>query len=314
MHDTRRNLEGTYMRAVVTTRAGSADRLALEEVEVPHPGPGQLLVKVHATSVTRGDTVLRKMPRLVVRAFGESPKSVLGHEFSGTVVAIGLGSPSFDIGDRVFGTTSGTPFGAHAEYVVVPDDSIVATIPPGVSHVEAASVPVGAMTALHFLNGGGIGEDASVLINGASGSVGSFAVQIAKARGATVVGVCSGDNAELVSDLGADEVIDYRTTDIRQLGRRFDTVFDTAGVLRPRGIRDLLADGGAFVTTRTRRDETIGEMLEVRDLLACGSIRAVVGRTVDLAGVPDAHRLVEGGHKVGNVLVQVSTEEDGVHG
>ncbi len=296
------------IRVVETTRAGSADRLRVIRVPRPVAGPGELLIRVKATSVTRGDVVMRKMPSLVVRAFGEKPKRVLGHEFAGVIAEVGQGVVGWEVGTRVFGTTSGTSHGAHAEFVVSPADGLVVPIPEGVAYTEVATVPVGAMAALHFLTSGGIAPESNVLVNGASGSVGSYAVQIAKAKGARVVGVSSGSHLDTVRGLGADEVVDYATTDVLALDQRFDIVFDAAGVLRARSVGAILGVGGSFVTTKTRRDETRDELKEVARLIGEGSIRSVIGSTYDLENVPDAHRLAETGHKLGNILIMVEHE------
>lgn len=298
------------MKAVRTLRPGSPERLSLTDVPIPTPAADEVLVRVHATSVTRGDVVLRKMPGFVVRAFGETPKRVLGHEFAGVVAAVGDDAVGLAPGSRVFGTTSGTEHGAHAEYVVVAADGMIVEIPDRISFDQAAAVPVGAMTALHFLERAGVAPGRSILVNGASGSVGTFAVQIARARGARVTAVCSGRNADLVLDLGADDVIDHTTTDVTTLDRTFDIVFDAAGNLREKSARRLLADGGSFVTTRSRRDETLTELMDVRDLLASGALTAVVDREYDLDDIADAHAHVEGGRKRGNVLVHVISKEN----
>lgn len=297
------------MRAVRTRRPGSVDGLEHADLTVPVPAPGEVLVRVHATSVTRGDVVLRKMPALIVRAFGEKPKRVLGHEFAGTVVAVGDSAVGFAPGCRVFGTTSGTEHGAHAEFVLVDAEGVIAEIPDHVTFDEAAPTPVGAMTALHFLDEAGVAAGTDVLVNGASGSVGSFAVQIARARGARVTAVSSARNADLVRELGAAAVIDHTTTDVTTVARRFDVVFDAVGTLRERRVRGILNDGGRFVTVRTRRDETLDELMAVRDLLASGALRAVIDREYDLDDIAQAHAHVETGRKRGNVLVRVRGEE-----
>lgn len=297
------------MRAVRTRRPGSIDGLQLTHVDVPVPAPGEVLVRVHATSVTRGDVVLRKMPAIVVRAFGEKPKRVLGHEFAGTVTAVGDSAVGFAPGSRVFGTTSGTEQGGHADYVIVDAEGIIAEIPDHLTFEEAAPTPVGAMTALHFLDDAGAEAGSAVLVNGASGSVGSFAVQIARARGARVTAVASARNTALVLSLGADDAIDHTTTNLVTAGRRFDIVFDAVGNLRKRRTRRILTDGGRFVTVRTRRAETLDELMGVRDLLASGALRAVVDREYELADIAQAHAYVETGRKRGNVLVRVGGVE-----
>lgn len=291
------------MRAVVLSRSGSADRLTLAEVPKPTTRPGEILVRIRAASVTRGDVALRRMPRLVTRLVGETPKSILGHEFAGDVEEVGGEVTSLAIGDRVFGTTTGLRQGSYAEYVAIPARGLVTTIPADITYDEAAPVPVGAMTALHFLRDGGVGSGKRVLINGASGSVGSFAVQIAKHLGSHVTGVSSTSNVELVESLGADEVIDYTQRDFTRSDRAYDVIFDAVGKTSAREVRRALTEGGAFVTTQTRRDETVEELLAVRDLLVAGALRAVVDKRYTLEQIAEAHRHVEQGRKRGNVLL-----------
>lgn len=290
-------------------RAGSPDQLALTELPAPVPGPGDVLVRVHAATVTRGDVVMRKMPRLVTRLVGETPKSILGHEFAGDIEAVGADVNDFMVGDRVFGTTTGLAQGSYAEYIALPERGMLATIPEGISYEDAAPVPVGAMTALHFLREGSIDTAKRVLVNGASGSVGSFAVQIAKRKGAHVTGVSSTSNTELVAGLGADDVIDYRTQDFTEGGQTYDLVFDAAGKTSARRSRNVLGDSGRFVTTQRRRRERVEELREVRDMLASGSIRALVDRCYTLDQIPEAHRDIEEGRKRGNVVVRAIVEE-----
>lgn len=293
------------MKAILLTRAGSADRLAVSEVAKPIQGPGEVLVKIHATSVTRGDVVLRKMPKLITRLVGEMPKSILGHEFAGQIEAIGEGVKSFSTGDRIFGTTTGLRQGSYAEYITMPADGVISTIPSNISYEEAAPTPVGAMAALHFLRQGGVEADKRVLINGASGSVGTFAVQIAKHLGANVTGVSGTSNIELVESLGADEVIDYKKTDFTESSATYDVIFDAVGKTSAKKVRGVLADSGVFVTTQERRDETIDELAEVRHLLEAGALKPVIDRSYTLDQISEAHRYVEQGHKRGNVLVVI---------
>lgn len=297
------------MKAVVLERAGSADRLMFAEIPKPSFGPGEVLIRVHATTVTRGDVVLRKMPKTIARLVGETPKSVLGHEFAGEIVASGADVDDLRVGDRVFGTTSARPQGSHAEYVSMPGKGILATIPVGIEYDEAAPIPVGAMTALHFLLKGGARAGHRVLINGASGSVGTYAVQIAKGLGAHVTGVSSAANMDLVASLGADETIDYQTHDFTKGSQRYDLVFDTVAKLAPKSVTDVLSEQGSFVSTRSRRKETIEELLLVRDLLMRRVIWAVIDRCFALEDLQEAHRYVELGRKRGNVLVTM-TEGD----
>lgn len=298
--------ERSTMKAVVQKRAGSPDRLILAEVPRPDPGPAEVLVRVHAASVTRGDVVMRKMPGLVARLFGETRKSIPGNEFAGQIEATGEQVTGFRVGDRVFGTTDGLVQGSYAEYIALPESSILTHVPPDVAYEEAAPIPVGAMTALHFLRAGQVAPGERVLINGASGSVGSYAVQIAKHLGAHVTGVASSSNLELVTSLGADEVIDYTQQDVLESGQTYDVVFDAAGTTTPKRAARVLERQGRFVTTRTRRREDIQELHTVRDMVASGAVKAVIDRSYTLDQVSEAHRHVEEGRKRGNVVVVVS--------
>lgn len=256
-------------------------------------------------SVTRGDVVLRKMPKLITRLVGETPKSILGHEFAGDVEDVGEGVTSFTVGDRVFGTTTGLTQGSYAEYIAIPASGLVATIPPRISYEEAASVPVGAMAAMHFLRAGGVGSEKRILINGASGSVGSFAVQIAKHLGAHVTAVSSTSNLELVESLGANEVIDYTKQDFTRVDQTYDVIFDAVGKTSAKRVTGVLAEDGVFVTTQTRRKETVEDLLAVRDLLEAGAVKPVIDRRYALEQIAEAHTYVEQGHKRGNVLVGI---------
>lgn len=293
------------MKAIMSTSSGSLDRLALSDVPTPVARSAELLVRIRATTVTRGDVVLRRMPRVVVRLVGETPKSILGHEFAGVVESVGDAVEGFDVEDRVFGTTTGLRLGAHAEYIAIPAGGVVARIPSGIAFEEAAPVPVGAMAAMHFLRSGGVGPGLRVLVNGASGSVGTFAVQIAKASGAHVTGVCSGSNAELVLSLGADAVIDYTRQDFTEAGETYDVIFDAVGKTSARTVRGILAEDGRFVTTQARRKERVEDLIAVRDLVAAGRMEAVIDRRYTLDQVAEAFRYVAAGHKRGNVVVSV---------
>ena len=295
------------MRAVVLRRAGSADGLTLTEVPKPTSGPGEVLVRIRAASVTRGDVVLRKMPKLITRLVGETPKAILGHEFAGDVEDVDEGVTGLAVGDRVFGTTTGLRQGSYAEYIAIPASGLVATVPPRISYEEAAPVPVGAMAAMHFLRAGGVGAGKRILVNGASGSVGSFAVQVAKHLGAEVTAVSSTSNLELVESLGANEVIDYTKQDFTQVDQTYDLIFDAVGKTSAKRVAGVLAEGGAFVTTQTRRDETAEDLLAIRSLLEAGALRAVIDRRYTLEQLPEAHRYVEQARKRGNVVIVVES-------
>ena len=289
------------------TRSGSADQLELAEVPRPAPGPNEILVKVHTATVTRGDIVLRKLPVLLWRLFGFRRKTMLGHEFAGEIEAVGADVTLFKEGERVFGTTTGLTTGAYAEYICVPEEGVLATVPPNISYEEAAPVPIGGLTALHFLREGDVGSGKTVLVYGASGSVGTFAVQLATHFGAHVTGVCSTSNVELVKFLGADEVIDYTKQDFTETGRIYDIIFDDVGKSSPRRDKRVLAEDGAYVSVRSSTKEKTEDLLVLRDLMETGEVKAVIDRRYSLEQIPEAHRYVEKGHKRGNVVITVAS-------
>lgn len=302
----------TLMRAVVLPRPGSADVLELQELDVPCPADREVLVRVRAATVTRGDVALRRIPRLMwplLRiGMGLQRKRVLGHEFAGDVEAVGRQVTRFRPGDAVFGTTTGLSGGSHAEYVCVPDAGVLTTKPPSISFAEAAAVPVGAMTALRLLRDGRVATGARVLVHGASGSVGTFAVQLAGHAGAEVTGVCSTGNVELVASLGATTVIDYSTTDYAAGGAVYDVVIDAAGKTSRGRASAVLADGGRYVSVRSGTDERPADLVHIAGLLEQGAIRPVIDRSYPLEQIREAHRYVEAGHKVGNVVITLEIE------
>jgi NADPH:quinone reductase-like Zn-dependent oxidoreductase len=295
------------MRAVVLPRSGSADVLELRELEVPHPGDREVLVRIRAATVTRGDVALRRIPRLMwplLRiGMGLRRKRILGHEFAGEVEAVGHGVTRFRPGDAVFGTTTGLADGSHAEYVCVPDDGVLTVKPANVTFEEAAAVPVGAMTALRLLRDAGVKAGMSVLVHGASGSVGTFAVQLARQDGAVVAGVCSTANVELVASLGAATVIDYTVGDYAAGDVAYDVIVDAAGKTSRDLARAVLADGGRFVSVRSAARERPADLVHISGLLEQRVIRPVIDRSYPLELIREAHRYVEGGHKVGNVVI-----------
>jgi NADPH:quinone reductase-like Zn-dependent oxidoreductase len=294
------------MKAVLFKKTGSVAGLVLADIPQPVPKPSEVLVRIRATSVTRGDVVLRKIPFLLARLFGQKRKAMLGHEFAGEIEAIGSEVTEVSVGDRVFGTTTGLPTGSYAEYICVPAAGMLATIPPHVPFEDAAPVPIGATTALQFLRRGGLASGKRVLVIGASGSVGSYGVQIAAHYGAHVTGVSSGRNAELVRSLGAAEVIDYTVEDVTKGERRYDLVFDAVGAGSTGSFKRILAEGGSFVSVRSSTTESPSDLIEVRKLLAARRIRAVIDRRYALDQIREAHSYVEKGRKAGNVLISVA--------
>jgi NADPH:quinone reductase-like Zn-dependent oxidoreductase len=294
------------MRAVLFKRSGSADRLELAEVPRPTPEPTEILVKLHAATVTRGDVALRKLPLLLWRLFGFRRKSMLGHEFAGEIEAVGTHVTMFREGQRVFGTTTGLTTGSYAEYICVPEDGVLATVPANITYEEAAPVPIGGLTALRFLREGDVGSGKRVLVYGASGSVGSFAVQLATHFGAHVTGLCSTSNVELVTSLGADEVVDYTKQDFTEGGPIYDIVFDAVGKGSPKRSKSVLTENGSYVSVQSSTaKERAEDLLVLRDLLEARKVRAIIDRRYTLEQIPEAHRYVEKGHKRGNVVITV---------
>ena len=318
------------MRAVVYDRYGPPEVQRLGEVDRPVPADDELLVRVHATSVTRTDAGLRSAEIIISRFFTGivRPKHpVLGMEFSGTVEGIGAAVSEFAPGDEVFGIV---PSGAHAEFLTVRESGPVALKPPNVSWVEAAGVCDGASLALPCLEAAGLQAGQEILIYGASGSVGTAGVQLAREIGARVTAVCSTRNVELVASLAPDEVIDYTQEDFTTRRARYDVIFDAVGqhsfrrsrkALKPKGIYVDTDLGYLFhlpllvLATRLTGGQrakiglarfTKADVLYLKELLEAGRYRPVIDRTYPLDEVVEATRYVESGRKVGNVVLTVA--------
>ena len=304
------------MKAIINTKQGPPEVLQVQEVEKPRPGEKELLVRVGAATVTRGDVILRKLNPLLLllmRVFGIKKKRTPGHELAGEVVEVGKGVTRFKLGDKVFGTTTGLSVGANAEYICLPEkwkSCVLAKMPKNATFEEAAALPIGGMTALDLLKKGKIKPQDRVLIYGASGSVGTYAVQIAKhAFKAVVTGVCSTKNIELVKSLGADEVIDYTQTDVGQLGQRYDVIFDAVGKLRPADAKHLLNESGTSLSIRMPTKETEGHLQSLVNLFEDEKLKVVIDSAYPLEQIVEAHRRVETGHKVGNVIITLNQGE-----
>jgi NADPH:quinone reductase-like Zn-dependent oxidoreductase len=300
------------VKAVWLGRPGSADVLEIVDVDKPAPKDNEVLVRIHTATVTRGDVALRRMPRVVWPLLrlgtGLRRMRILGHEFAGTIEAVGRNVTSFKAGEIVLGTTTGLEFGSHAEYVCVPGDGRLVVKPPSATFGEAAALPTGAMTALWLLRKARIEAGMSVLVYGASGSVGTAAVQLAAHLGAVVTAVCSTANVDLVRSLGASRVIDYlRDTEV-DAGETYDIMVDAVGKM-PRSRRRTLKRGGALVSvTTTTTRERPEDLAYLRDLLARRAIRPVIDRSFRLEEIREAHRYVEAGHKRGNVILSIDLQ------
>jgi NADPH:quinone reductase-like Zn-dependent oxidoreductase len=297
------------MKVVVCTKGGPPEALELQEVKKPTPKDDEVLIRIRATTVTAGDVILRKLRgplRWVFRlAFGYGKNAILGHELAGEVEAVGGNVTRFKPGDPVFAST-GNKGGAYAEYICLPEDGMVAMKPANISCEQAAAVPVGANTALHILRMGDIQSGQKVLVYGASGSVGTYAVQLAKHFGAEVTGVCSTANLKLVESIGAEIVVDYTEEDFTKSGERYDVIFDAVGKISESKCKGSLKGGGTFISARSPTKEKQEDLIFLKELLEAGEIRPVIDRTYPLEEIVEAHRYVEMGNKKGNVVIKVS--------
>jgi NADPH:quinone reductase-like Zn-dependent oxidoreductase len=312
------------VRAVVRDRYGPPEVLRIGEVERPEPAADELLVRVHASTVNRTDCGWRSGSPFFVRSFTgvRHPKwRILGMEFAGEVELVGSTVTEFAVGDRVFGVIG---HGANAEFVCVRADRALAHMPSGMSFEEAAPLCDGPCIALSCLRNVDLREGRSIVVYGASGSVGTAAVQLARRLGAHVTAVCNTTNVELVQSLGADEVIDYEREDFTENGKSYDVIFDAVGKHSYRRCRRSLAPGGVFVETDlgfmwhvpllalTNKRVRLGVAKYTRDdavllkeLVDAGEYRAVIDRVYPLEDVVEATRYVETGQKVGNVVLTV---------
>lgn len=301
------------MKAVIFTKSGPPDVLQLKKIEKPIPDDNEILIKVHATSVNSGDVNLRSFKSqflfwLLMRIlYGlKKPKRlILGSALSGEIESVGKNVMRFKKGDEVFGST-GMKFGANAEYVSIPENGVVALKPTSISHEEAAAIPFGALTALFYLRKANIQQGQKVLINGASGSVGTFAVQLAKYFGAEITGVCSSKNFELVKSLGADKVIDYKQEDFTEREEQYDIIFDVAGKSSLSDCQKVLAPNGSFISTKKGlAKESTEDFNFLKDLIEKGRLKVVIDKTFPLEQIAEAHRYAETGQKSGNLAITI---------
>ncbi len=315
------------MKAIVCIEYGPPEVLLLKDVEKPIPKDNEILIRIFATAVNSADWRLRKAEPWVVRLFFglTKPKNpILGGVLSGEIEALGKNVTQFKVGDRVFGST-GMSLGAYAEYKCLSEDGILSIKPNNISHKEASTIPFGGTTALHFLRKANIRDGQKVLIYGASGAVGTAAVQLAKYFGAEVTGVCSTSNMEMVKSLGVDKVIDYTKEDFTMNGETYDVIFETVNklsfsssikslknqgtlILGAAGFLQMLQGVWSSMTSSKKImsgliSEKADDIIFLKELIEKGNFKSVVDRSYPLERIVEAHRYVEQGHKRGNVAI-----------
>lgn len=319
------------MKAAIYTQYGPPDVVRLAQIPKPVPKHDELLVRVRASTVNRTDTGFRSAEYVISRLFSglwRPTYPVLGSEFAGDVVEIGKDVTLFKPGDRIFGFDD-ERFGGHAEYMVISQHAGIATIPDGMSYAEAAPLTEGSHYALCSLRAAGIASGTRILINGTTGAIGSAAVQLSNYFGADITAVCATPYIDLVKSLGAHRVVDYTTTDVVSLGGEYDIVCDAVGKRRFRDFLPVLASDGIYMSTELGpRGEnvwlallhmkskgkrvifpipktTVEDIRFIKELAVSGAFKPVIDRSYDLADIVEAHRYVESGVKIGNVLIHI---------
>ena len=332
------------MKAIVYEKYGSPDVLQIKKIEKPVPKANEVLVKIYATTVTAGDVKMRSfqmpslfwLPMRFMFGFRKPKKPILGMELAGKIESVGKEVKNYKKGDQIYGTTTGLSTGAYAEYISIPEKPLstgmfganaISLKPSNMEYTEAAAVPIGGLTALFFLRKAKIQRGQKVLIYGASGCVGTFAVQFAKYFGAEVTGVCSTSNVEMVRSLGADKVIDYTREDFSKEGVIYDIIFDTVGKSSFSKCKRSLKKKGYYLEAMIKLSHVLrGKFSSInvifggateskedldflKDLIENGKIRSVIDRSYPIEQITEAHSYVDKGHKKGNVVITVNSDQ-----
>ncbi len=306
------------MKAIVYEEYGPPEVLMLKEIEKPVQEDNEILVKVYASTVTSGVTYIRKgkhpdskLFSIILRmVFGitKPKKTILGYELSGVVESAGRNVKLFKKGDEVFGTATGLKAGSYAEYLCLPEKwtaGVVAEKPDNITHEEAAAIPIGGMTALYLLKKVNIRHGHKILIYGASGSVGTYAVQLAKYFGADVTGVCSSANLNMVKSIGADKVIDYTEDGFPGKCEAYDIIFDAVGRCPSVIRKKFLRKKGSYVSISSPTSEKTEDLIFLKELAETGKIKPVIDKCYPMEDIAEAHRYVDQGHKKGNVVITI---------
>ncbi len=305
------------MKAVIYEEYGPPEVLKLKQIEKPQPKDNEILVKIHAATVTSGDVRLRSsdfpplfwLPARLIFGLFKPKKKILGHELAGVVEETGKNVSKFNVGDEVFGTTTMLKTGSYAEYICLPEKwkgGVIDLKPQNLSFHEAAALPVGAMTAIYLLKKANLKNGLNVLVYGASGSVGSYAVQIASQKDSRVTGVCSNSNFEMVRSLGAENIMDYKKEDYSIGSEKFDIIFDAVGKTTKSKAKKVLKTGGTFVSVKTMTKEKDEHLKLIKEMAEKGKLKPFIDRHFKLEEIVKAHEYVDRGRKKGNVVIDIA--------
>ena len=311
------------MKAIVCKKYGPAELLELKDVPIPSPKDNEVLIKIYATSVTASDVLMRglKAPLIykilvqLMMGFGKPRNPILGMVLSGVIEDTGKKVAKFQKGDKIFAYGAMTPlklrFGSYAEYICLPEDWVIATKPENITFEEAAAIPYGAFLAWYYFKNLDIQKGQKVLIYGASGSIGTMAIQFAKNKGAIVTAVCSSKNFEMVQTLGADKTIDYTVPESTTLLEKYDLIFDAAGKSKTSQLKvkskKALTSTGKYVSVDDKTpSQTQEDLYRIKDMVEKEQLKVIIDRTYPLEEMVEAHKYVEQGHKKGNVVITVN--------